>query len=124
MYTIVAYLFYLFLSVFTVVGVGRSLHRQGKIYLFGECPDDKLSTSTNNFLYIGYCLLNTGFALFFLGTGKPLASLTESIEFVAASQGIIFLTLGLLHFLNILLAPKIVRALLEKKLLTNKTRKS
>jgi len=121
MFTVFAYITYLLLSVFTVFFVGRLLHAEGKIYLFGECPDKELATSANNFLYICYCLLNSAFALFFLGTGKPMKSVTEALEFIASSQGIIFLSLGLLHFLNVLFAPKIIQYMLRKKLLTNKT---
>jgi len=121
MYTLLAYLVYLLLSIFTVFIVGKSLRTEGMVYLFGECQDKELSASANNFLYVCYCLLNTAFALFFLGTGKPMKSLAEALEFITYSQGFIFLCLGGLHFLNILVAPKIIQRMLQKKLLTNKT---
>jgi hypothetical protein len=124
MWTFIAYFIYLILSLLTVFVVGRSLHAQGKVYLFGECPDHAISDSANNFLYVCYCLVNTGFALFFLNSGDTIHSFKDVLEFVFFTQGIIFTCLGVLHFLNVLFAPKIVQHYLQKKLLTNKNRKS
>ncbi|MBA3665470.1 MAG: hypothetical protein H0W61_14840 [Bacteroidetes bacterium] len=120
MYIITAYSIYLFCSLITVLVVGKSLHRNGKSYLFGECPDEAMSTSANNFLYTGYCLVNSAFALFFLRTTSSLHTWTEVFEFISFSQGFIFLSLGLLHMVNIIFAPKIIQHFLNKKLLTHK----
>ena len=120
MYTLTAYLAYLGLSVFTVFYVGKKLHNNGRAYLFGECPDEALSTSANNFLYVCYCLLNVAFALFFLQSTHKLVSLAEVVEFLAETQGIICISQGVLHILNVLFAPRIINLLLNKKLLTNK----
>lgn len=119
MYTVIAYIVYLACSAVTVLIVGKSLHRNGKVYLFGECMDEAMSLSANNFLYVGYCLLNTGFAFFFLRTTNALLSLAQVVEFIATSQGTIFLTLGVMHFINILFAPKIIMYFIQKKLNIN-----
>ncbi len=124
MYTITAYLIYLTCSLITVFIVGKNLHSNGLNYLFGECPDEAMSNSANNFLYVGYCLLNSAFALFFLETTPQLINSAQVVEFISASQGIIFLSLGILHILNLFIAPKIINQLLKKKLLTNKNQKS
>ncbi len=108
MYTILAYLIYLSISLITVLLVGKNLHRNGKSFLFAECPDEELSASTNNLLYVGYCLVNTGFAFYFLNSSRSIVSLSELIEFITASEGIIFLSLGILHMLNVILAPRIL----------------
>lgn len=119
MYTVIAYIIYLACSAVTVLIVGKSLHRNGKTYLFGECIDEQMSTSANNFLYVGYCLVNTGFAFFFLRTTTALTSFAQVAEFIATSQGIIFLSLGIMHFINVLFAPKIILYFLDKKLNIN-----
>ncbi len=124
MYTITAYLIYLFLGLVTVFIVGTNLHRNGKNFLFGECPDASISDSANNFLYVGYCLVNSAFALFFLRSAGDLDSFREIIEFICASQGTIFISLGVLHLLNLLFAPRIINHIFRKKLLTNKNQKS
>lgn len=116
MYQILAYIIYLILSLLTVLVVGKNLHRNGQEFLFGECPDEALSNSTNNLLYIGYCLVNTGFAFYFLNASGTICSLVQLLEFIATSEGIIFLSLGSLHILNVILAPRIISFFLAKKL--------
>lgn len=115
MYQNLAYTIYLAFSLATVLIVGKSLHRQGKDFLFGECPDETLSNSTNNLLYLGYCLVNTGFAFYFLNTTGSIDTLSKLLEFIASSEGIIFLSLGTLHVLNVLLAPRILSFFLAQK---------
>jgi hypothetical protein len=78
-----------------------------------------MSTSANNFLYMGYCLVNTGFAFFFLHSAN-VSTLSQLLEFITFSQGTIFFSLGLLHLFNIIFAPKIILHFLNKKLLTYK----
>jgi hypothetical protein len=120
MYTIFAYIIYLSFSAITVIVVGKSLHRNGKHYLFGECSNEEMSDSANNFLYVGYCLVNTGFAFFFLNSAGNMTELSQVLEFISYSQGTIFFSLGLMHFVNIIFAPRIIMYFLNKKLLTTK----
>lgn len=119
MYQILAYIIYLSFSLITVILVGKSLHRQGKIFLFAECPDESLSNSANNFLYVGYCLVNTGFAFFFLNTTGTISNFTDLLEFIVTSEGIIYLSLGILHVLNLIFAPRIISFFLAKKIKHN-----
>lgn len=119
MYQILAYSIYLSISLITVLIVGKNLHRNGKDFLFAECPDENLSTSTNNFLYIGYCLVNTGFAFYFLNASGTILNFSQLLEFIATSEGIIFLSLGMLHVFNVILAPRIISFFLSKKLLND-----
>ncbi|MCZ8285163.1 MAG: hypothetical protein O9353_06865 [Bacteroidia bacterium] len=120
MYQILAYIIYLGISLITVLVVGKNLHRNGKAFLFGECPDEALSNSTNNLLYIGYCLVNTGFAFFFLNASGTIVSFPQLLEFIATAEGIIFLSLGALHILNVIFAPRIISFFLAKKLQQHK----
>ena len=116
MYQILAYIIYLAFSLITVLIVGRSLHQQGKVFLFAECPDESLSNSANNFLYIGYCLVNTGFAFYFLNTTGSITNFSELLEFIATSEGTIYVSLGLMHVLNVIFAPRIISFFLAKRL--------
>ena len=116
MHTIIAYIIYLLFSLLTVIFVGNILHRNGEAFLFAECPDKELSHSANNFLYIGYCLVNTGFAFYFLNPSNAICTTSQVIEFMATSEGIIFLSLGVLHIFNLVFAPRILSFFLAKKL--------
>lgn len=115
MFNVLAYIIYLFLSLITVLWVGKILHQNGKDYLFAECSDKALSEASNNFLYAGYCLVNSGFAFYFLNTCETLESLTQVVEFISRSTGIIYASLGAMHFVNMLLAPKIINLFISKR---------
>src|SRR3954468_19269045 len=115
MYNVTAYIIYLSLSLITVLWVGRILHRNGKDYLFAECPDKQLSEASNNFLYTGYCLVNSGFAFYFLNTCEILLNFNDVLEFISHSTGIIYSALGVMHFANMLLAPKIINLFINKQ---------
>lgn len=118
MYNIVAYSAYLACSLVVVLWVGRVLHRNGRAYLFEECPDKMVSEAANNILYVCYCLLNAGFAFYDLHTCGPLSSMAELLEFLASSEGFLLLVLGFMHILNLLFAPKIISLFISK---TNST---
>jgi hypothetical protein len=121
MYAIAAYSIYLICSLITVIVVGKTLHTNGKVYLFGECSSGEMSASANNFLYVGYCLVNTGFAFYFLQSAENLNSITRLLEFILESQGIIFFSLGILHVVNLIYVPKIIIYFLNKRLTAKKT---
>jgi hypothetical protein len=104
----------------TVFAVGGILHRNGKAYLFGKCPDKAMAYSANNFLYTGYCMINTAFALFFLKSATAMNNFEQVLEFIVSSQGIIFTSLGIMHFVNVIFAPKIIMHFIRKKLSTHK----
>ncbi len=115
MYNITAYLIYLSLSLVTVIWVGKILHRNGKDYLFVECTDKHMAEASNNFLYVGYCLVNTGFAFYFLNTCETLLNFADVLEFITHTTGIIYTSLGIVHFLNMLFVPKIVNGITNKR---------
>lgn len=118
MYNIVAYSVYLICSLVVVLWVGRILHRNGKAYLFEECPDKSVSEAANNILYVCYCLLNAGFAFYDLNTCNHLSSLAGLLEFLASSEGFLLLVLGFMHIINLLFAPKVISLFISKKQFT------
>ena len=99
MYQIISYIIYLTISLVTILVVGKSLHHNG-----------------NNFLYIGYCLVNTGFAFYFLNSTHQITNLIQLLDFIALSEGTVFLSLGILHIINVILAPRIISFFLMKKI--------
>ncbi|MDP2386279.1 MAG: hypothetical protein Q8M29_07900 [Bacteroidota bacterium] len=120
MYNSIAYIIYLLCSLFVVIWIGRILHRNGKLFLEETCPDKQLADSTNNILYVCYCLMNSGFAFYHLNSFATLKDLNDVIEFIATSEGFILITLGVMHFLNMLIVPKIIMFFADtSKLITN-----
>lgn len=124
MYNSIAYILYLLCSLVVVIRVGRILHRNGRLFLEDTCPDKHLADSTNNLLYVGYCLMNTGFAFYQLNSLHTLKNFTDVIEFIASSEGFILVTLGIMHFLNMLIVPKIILFFADtKNIITNQSDK-
>jgi len=120
MYNSIAYIIYLLCSLIVVIWVGRILHRNGKLFLEETCPDKDLADNTNNLLICGYCLMNSGFAFYKFNSLDTLKNFTDVIEFVASSEGFILITLGIMHFLNMLIVPKIIMFFADtNKLITN-----
>ncbi len=115
MYNITAYIIYLSLCLLTILWVGKILHSNGKDYLFAECTDKHMGEASNNFLYAGYCLVNSGFAFYFLNTCETLLNFTDVVEFITHTTGIIYTSLGFVHFLNMLFVPKIVNMITNKR---------
>ena len=115
MYNAIAYIIYLSLTLITILWVGKILHKNGKDYLFAECPDKALSEASNNFLYAGYCLVNSGFAFYFLNTCETLSDFTGVAEFITRTTGIIYTSLGIVHFPNMLFVPKIINLIINKR---------
>ncbi|MBS1635004.1 MAG: hypothetical protein JST26_03710 [Bacteroidetes bacterium] len=114
MYTIIAYILYLLCSFLIVVWVGKILHTNGRAYLFEECPDKAISEAANNLLYVGYCLVNTGFAFYHLDTCGQMSGIADVVEFMADSEGFILITLSILHFINMFFAPKIISLFIKR----------
>ena len=104
----IAYLFYLSASLFVVIWVGKILHRNGKLFLESNCPDKELADNTNNILYICYCLVNGGFAFYSLNACETLKSIDQIIAFVGEELGTLLLTLSIMHYLNMLIVPKVI----------------
>ncbi len=115
MYNSIAYIIYLSFCLITILWVGKILHRNGKHFLFGECADEAMSEAANNLLYVGYCLINIGFAFYFLNTCETLTNYVQVFEFIVSSEGSILITLSVMHFLNMILAPKIITFFIKKR---------
>lgn len=114
----IAYLLYLMGSLIVVVWVGKILHKNGKVFLENNCTDKQLANNTNNILYVGYCLVNSGFAFYTLQTSRTLLGAHQIIEFVSESLGSLLITLAIMHYLNMIFVPKII-SLFTNKLINN-----
>lgn len=115
----IAYLLYLSTSLFVVIWVGKILYRNGKLFLVSNCPDKQLADNTNNILYICYCLVNGGFAFYSLNACETLKSNDQIIAFVGDELGTLLITLSIMHYLNMLIVPKIISLFANTNTITN-----
>jgi hypothetical protein len=106
-FTETAYAFYVFLSIAMTIWVARTLHKNGRIFLVDAMNGhEKLADSVNHLLVVGFYLVNIGFVSLFLKYGAKPGNWEEAIEFLSTKMGIVLLTLGAMHFMNIIIFSK------------------
>jgi len=100
-YAIYSYLLYLALSIALTIWVAQTLSKNGLIFLT-ECfgHDERLATSTNHLLVVGFYLVNLGWILLTLRFGTPPVNAVEAIQFLSGKVGIVVVAVGLMHFFN------------------------
>lgn len=92
---------YLIISVFITVWVGRTLHKNGRIFLVQNFDGNAaLADSINHLLLVGFYLINFGFMCMSLKYGDKPADAAAAIEFLSTKIGMIILVLGVMHFFN------------------------
>ena len=99
----IAYVIYLIITLYITVIVGKNLHHHGKPYLQGIFEDETLYHSINNILLTGYYLLNLGYALVMLQSWENIYSYPHLIEAISTKSGKIIITLGIIHYNNLLI---------------------
>jgi hypothetical protein len=113
-YIIVTYSLYLLLSVALTVWVAQTLSKNGLIFLV-DCfhQNVPLASSVNHLLVVGFYLVNLGFISRFLKLDIEVVEPREVFEALSAKMGVVLLTLGFMHFFNLLIFTKLRRRGLE-----------
>lgn len=101
MTSVTTYLIYLAVSVALTVWVGRTLHKNGRVFLVDVFKDDTLADSVNHLLLVGFYLMNFGYVTMALKMDRVVTTATESIEALSTKVGGVLLVLGAMHFLNL-----------------------
>ena len=101
-YTVLAYFFYLPVSIALTVWVARTLHRNGRVFLVAAFRgNEAMADSVNHLLVVGFYLINVGFITTALRYGRKPADLEGLLEFLSTKIGIVLLVLGAMHFFNL-----------------------
>lgn len=96
------YIAYFLISLGMTIWVGRTLHKNGRLFLVDAfLGRQEMADSVNHLLLVGFYLINLGFILVFLRIGLPPANLVEGVEYISTKLGIVVLVLGAMHFFNI-----------------------
>ena len=96
----ITYILYITVSMGLTVWVGRTLNKNGKVFLGYTYPDRMdLVDAISNMLLVGFYLINIGFIAYYLRitTGAP-GDWAQVIEFLAVKIGLIAILLGVMHF--------------------------
>src|SRR5262245_60240851 len=98
---------YLAISVALTFWVGRTLYKNGRVFLVDAAAgNDKLADSINHLLLVGFYLINAGFVTLALKYGDRVQEVQAAIEYLSTKIGIVLLVLGGMHFFNLLVLSR------------------
>ncbi|MDX1931410.1 MAG: hypothetical protein SFU56_02280 [Capsulimonadales bacterium] len=117
-YVVATYTVYLTLSVVLTVWTATTLFRNGRVFLIDVFHgNETIADSVNQLLVVGFYLINLGYVCLMMQVGGDVPYLRDCFEAVARKMGLVLLSLGGMHFLNLYLFSKIRRQrLLEREL--------
>lgn len=103
------YAIYALSSIGLTVGLAYTLHANGKIFLAQMFPDDhKIANAINSLLVTGFFMLNLGYA-FLMSRAEATSTTFAATEQLIQQLGVLLLSLGIIHFLNMAVFWKIRR---------------
>ena len=95
------YLIYVAVSLAVTIWVGRSLHRNGRVFQVENFHgQEKLADSVNHLLLVGFYLINIGFVSLALRYGAKPTDVVGAMEFLSTKIGLVIVLLGFMHFFN------------------------
>lgn len=107
-YFILTYAVYLIVSIALTVWVAKVLFKNGRIFLVDIFHGNtELADSVNKLLVVGFYLINIGYMSMNLREVGQIADIQTVIEVLSRKLGYIILTLGAMHFLNLVVFFKL-----------------
>ena len=107
---ITTYLLYLVISIALTVWVGRTLFKNGRVFLVDVFHgNESLADSVNHLLVVGFYLINFGYVSLALKLGYNVATAQEGIEALSVKVGMVLLVLGAMHFFNLFIFSRMRR---------------
>lgn len=107
-YGVLNYLLYLAISIAMTVWVGRTLYKNGRVFLLDSFGgNEKLADSVNHLLIVGFYLINFGYVSLRLKTDAPPTEPMSLIEGLSVKIGVNLLVLGAMHFFNLFILSRL-----------------
>jgi hypothetical protein len=101
MLLLVTYAVYVGLSLAITVWVGRTLSKNGRVFLVENFEgQETLADSINHLLLVGFYLVNIGFISLALRYGEKPSDAVGAVEFLSTKIGLVVVVLGVMHFFN------------------------
>jgi len=98
---VATYAIYVTLSLAITVWVGRTLHKNGRVFLVENFSgNEQLADSVNHLLLVGFYLVNFGFVTLALKYGTKPTDLVSAVEALSTKVGLAIVVLGAMHFFN------------------------
>ncbi|CAM4337325.1 hypothetical protein [Flavobacterium terrigena] len=110
---IIGYIIYLSLTSIIIIKVGKLCYDNGNIFVSQLIPNhEELCLQINKMLLIGYYLLNLGYCAMTIISWEKIQTINQLIEIIATKSAIIILTIGIMHYINIILLTKYIKKLI------------
>ena len=101
---ITMYALYIVISSAFTVWVGRTIYKNGRVFLIDVFHgNDNLADSVNHLLVCGFYLISFGYVSLALTLGYTVFDAQEAVEALSTKVGAVLLVLGLMHFFNLFL---------------------
>jgi len=110
------YIVYLIITVTITVWVAHTLFSNGKVFLIDIFHGNKeLADAVNNLLWVGFYLVNIGYAVYTLRVVDEVQTARLVIEILSIKIGAIILILGGMHFFNMFIFFRLRKRAIEDK---------
>lgn len=96
------YMTYSAAAIGLTVWLARTLSRNGAVFLDDVFSDHRMAEAVNRLLVVGFYMLNLGYAFLIFKTNNPATSSVEAVELLVSKLGLLLVSLGVIHFMNIL----------------------
>jgi hypothetical protein len=104
------YLIYVAISIALTIWVGRTLHKNGRVFLVDVFHgNEALADSVNHLLVVGFYLINFGYVSLALKLGYTIETAEQSIEALSVKIGMVLLVLGGMHLFNLFVFSRMRR---------------
>ncbi|MEZ4775766.1 MAG: hypothetical protein R3D00_21480 [Bacteroidia bacterium] len=108
--TVYTYLIYLLVSLMLTHWVGRSLFKNGRVFLIEIFHgNETLADSINQLLLVGFYLVNIGYISFTMYVGMEIRTFEHLIQKLSYKIGLIMIVLAAIHFLNLIVLYRMRR---------------
>jgi hypothetical protein len=101
MLLLITYAIYVAISLAITIWVGRTLNKNGRVFLVENFQgQEPLADSINHLLLVGFYLVNIGFISLALRYGEKPYDAVGAVEFLSTKIGLVVVVLGVMHFFN------------------------
>ena len=96
-----SYVIYAIAAIGLTGVLARTLFRNGQVFLRDVFADNEgMAEAVNHLLVVGFYMLNLGYAFLIFRT-EETATAVEAMENLVTKLGVLLLSLGVIHFVNI-----------------------
>jgi len=99
-YLLFVYTAYAACAVGLTAWLARTLYRSGAVFLEEVFDRPEVAVAVNRLLVTGFFMINLGYAMFLLKS-HDAANATRAIELLVQKLGVLLLSLGAVHFVNV-----------------------